>query len=41
MTDDLNLVGVRYNLILTVFFIFYLAYETSIDETTVLIVDDL
>ncbi|KFA67518.1 hypothetical protein S40285_08002 [Stachybotrys chlorohalonatus IBT 40285] len=27
MTDDLNLIGVRYNLILTVFFIFYLAVE--------------
>ncbi|KAM0248512.1 hypothetical protein ACHAQJ_009449 [Trichoderma viride] len=27
MTDDLDLVGYRYNMILTVFFIFYLAVE--------------
>jgi hypothetical protein len=26
MADDLELVGYRYNIILTVFFIFYLAY---------------
>ena len=41
MTDDLNLIGVRYNLILTVFFIFYLAYETSLDEIIAWIVDGL
>ena len=26
MAEDLNLIGYRYNIILTVFFIFYLAY---------------
>lgn len=26
MSDELNLVGYRYNILLTVFFIFYLAY---------------
>lgn len=26
MADDIGLVGFRYNIILTVFFIFYLAY---------------
>jgi cbb3-type cytochrome oxidase subunit 3 len=26
MSDELNLIGYRYNILLTVFFIFYLAY---------------
>lgn len=36
MTDDIGLVGFRYNIILTVFFIFYLAYDFLMASFTLL-----